>query len=119
MKETQRNDFFGTESIPCIFLKVAPPVMLVQLIQSLYNLVDSYFIGRILYKRGKRIIDDTIWKKGYTVMMIFDTHAHYDDEAFNEDRDVVLKSDTEISTPSRIISRFLLRSRFFTSITGR
>ncbi len=47
MKETQRNDFFGTESIPCIFLKIAPPVMFVQLIQSLYNLVDSYFIGRI------------------------------------------------------------------------
>ena len=27
--------------------------------------------------------------------MIFDTHAHYDDEAFNEDRDVVLKSLAE------------------------
>ena len=24
--------------------------------------------------------------------MIFDTHAHYDDEAFNEDRDAVLRS---------------------------
>ena len=28
-------------------------------------------------------------------MMIFDTHAHYDDEAFNEDRDAVLKSLAE------------------------
>ena len=27
--------------------------------------------------------------------MIFDTHAHYDDEAFNEDRDAVLKSLAE------------------------
>ena len=27
--------------------------------------------------------------------MIFDTHAHYDDEAFNEDRDAVLKSLSE------------------------
>ena len=24
--------------------------------------------------------------------MIFDTHAHYDDEAFNEDRDQILSS---------------------------
>ena len=24
--------------------------------------------------------------------MIFDTHAHYDDEAFNEDREAVIKS---------------------------
>ena len=27
--------------------------------------------------------------------MIFDTHAHYDDEAFNEDRDAVLRSLAE------------------------
>ena len=28
---------------------------------------------------------------GYDNMKIFDSHAHYDDEAFNEDRAIVLK----------------------------
>jgi len=41
----QENDFFGTERISKILLKIAPPVMLAQLIQALYNIVDSYFIG--------------------------------------------------------------------------
>ena len=38
--------FFGTEKISKILLKLAPPVMLAQLIQALYNIVDSLFIGR-------------------------------------------------------------------------
>jgi len=29
---------------------------------------------------------------GKVVLMLFDSHAHYDDERFNEDRDIVLKS---------------------------
>ena len=29
-----------------ILFKLAPPVMLAQLIQSLYNIVDSFFIGK-------------------------------------------------------------------------
>lgn len=33
-------------SIPRLLLKLAPPVMLSLLIQSIYNLVDSIFIGR-------------------------------------------------------------------------
>lgn len=37
---------FGTEKISRVFLKMAPPVMLAQLIQALYNIVDSLFIGR-------------------------------------------------------------------------
>lgn len=41
-----QNDYFGTESIGKIMLKVAPPVMLAQLIQSLYNIVDSFFVGK-------------------------------------------------------------------------
>ena len=41
----QENDFFGTERISKILLKIAPPVMLAQLIQALYNIVDSYFVG--------------------------------------------------------------------------
>lgn len=38
--------FFGREKIWKILLKVAPPVMLAQLIQALYNIVDSLFVGR-------------------------------------------------------------------------
>lgn len=40
------NNYFGTEKISKILLKIAPPVMLAQLIQALYNIVDSFFIGR-------------------------------------------------------------------------
>jgi putative MATE family efflux protein len=39
-------DFFGTEKISKILFKIAPPVMLAQLIQALYNVVDSLFISR-------------------------------------------------------------------------
>lgn len=38
--------FFGSEKIWKILLKIAPPVMLAQLIQALYNIVDSLFVGR-------------------------------------------------------------------------
>ena len=38
--------FFGTEKVWKILLKIAPPVMLAQLIQALYNIVDSYYVGR-------------------------------------------------------------------------
>lgn len=40
------SDFFGQEKIWKILLKIAPPVMLAQLIQALYNIVDSLFVGR-------------------------------------------------------------------------
>lgn len=40
------TEFFGTEKIGKILLKLAPPVMLAQLIQALYNIVDSLFVGR-------------------------------------------------------------------------
>lgn len=40
------TEFFGKEKISKILLKFAPPVMLAQLIQALYNIVDSLFIGR-------------------------------------------------------------------------
>ena len=42
----QQSDYFGTEKISKILLKMAPPVMLAQLIQALYNIVDSVFVGR-------------------------------------------------------------------------
>lgn len=42
----ENTDFFGTEKISRILLKLAPPVMLAQLIQALYNIVDSLFVGK-------------------------------------------------------------------------
>ena len=40
------SSFFGTERIGRILLKLAPPVMLAQLIQAMYNIVDSFFVGQ-------------------------------------------------------------------------
>lgn len=40
------TEFFGKEKIYKILLKLAPPIMLAQLIQALYNIVDSLFVGR-------------------------------------------------------------------------
>lgn len=40
------SQLFGSEHIGRVLLKMAPPVMLAQLIQALYNIVDSLFIGR-------------------------------------------------------------------------
>ncbi len=40
------ESYFGAESIGRILLRIAPPVMFAQLIQALYNIVDSYFIGQ-------------------------------------------------------------------------
>lgn len=42
--ETEAH-FFGTEKISKIIIRLAPPVMLAQLIQALYNIVDSYYVG--------------------------------------------------------------------------
>lgn len=41
-----QSDLFGTEKISKILFRLAPPVMLAQLIQALYNIVDSLFVGR-------------------------------------------------------------------------
>jgi len=41
----ESSRIFGTERISKILLKLAPPIMLAQLIQALYNIVDSLFIG--------------------------------------------------------------------------
>lgn len=42
----QDNSFFGTEKVGRLLLRLAPPVMLAQLIQALYNIVDSYYVGQ-------------------------------------------------------------------------
>lgn len=42
----ESGSFFGTEKIWRILLRLAPPVMLAQLIQALYNIVDSFFVGK-------------------------------------------------------------------------
>ena len=39
------NDYYGKEKITKILMRIAPPVMLAQLIQALYNIVDSLFVG--------------------------------------------------------------------------
>ena len=43
----QDSQLFGTEKISKILWKMAPPVMLAQLIQALYNIVDSIFVSRV------------------------------------------------------------------------
>ena len=42
----EQADLFGTEKISRILFRLAPPVMLAQLIQALYNIVDSFFVGK-------------------------------------------------------------------------
>lgn len=42
----ESSSLFGTASPGKLLLRLAPPVMLAQLIQALYNIVDSVFIGR-------------------------------------------------------------------------
>lgn len=43
---TDKTQSWGKDRISKILLKLAPPVMLAQLIQALYNIVDSLFIGQ-------------------------------------------------------------------------
>lgn len=45
MERKSMSTDFGRGSIGGILLKIAPPVMLAQLIQALYNIVDSFFVG--------------------------------------------------------------------------
>lgn len=42
----ETTELFGSEKISKILFKLAPPVMLAQLIQALYNIIDSLFVGR-------------------------------------------------------------------------
>ena len=46
MNKTDTTEFFGQEKISKILFKLAPPVMFAQLIQALYNIVDSLFGGK-------------------------------------------------------------------------
>lgn len=41
-----KQQLFRNGKISRILLKIAPPVMLAQLIQALYNIVDSLFVGK-------------------------------------------------------------------------
>ena len=48
MSQTAVDDrYFQTERVWKILLRIAPPVMLAQLIQALYNIVDSFFVAQI------------------------------------------------------------------------
>lgn len=47
MKNTNKKEIdFGNDGIKKILLRLAPPVMVAQLIQALYNIIDSFFVGR-------------------------------------------------------------------------
>ncbi len=45
-KQLANANIFDEASIWRILMKIAPPVMLAQLIQSMYNIVDSFFVGQ-------------------------------------------------------------------------
>lgn len=44
--DVAQTEFFATEKISKILWKIAPPVMFALLIQALYNIVDSFFVGQ-------------------------------------------------------------------------
>lgn len=44
--QNSETEFFGGERISKILFRLAPPIMLAQLIQALYNIVDSFFVGK-------------------------------------------------------------------------
>lgn len=46
MKDDSKTVDFGKDNVLSILLKLAPSVMFAQLIQALYNIVDSFFIGK-------------------------------------------------------------------------
>ncbi len=46
LQKSDDGSLFATESIWKILWKLAPPVMLAQLILAMYNIVDSFFIGQ-------------------------------------------------------------------------
>ena len=46
MQKIRGAEQFGTGSVMSILMRITPPVMLAQLIQAMYNIVDSYFVGK-------------------------------------------------------------------------
>jgi len=46
VERTESSELFRSGKISKVLLKLAPPVMLAQLIQALYNIVDSLYVGR-------------------------------------------------------------------------
>lgn len=47
MKTSEKElNYYGKEKISKILLQIAPPIMLSYLIQALYNVVDSFFLGK-------------------------------------------------------------------------
>ena len=47
MDNQNRNAILGTEPIPKLILKMAPPTIVAQLVNLLYNIVDRIYIGHI------------------------------------------------------------------------
>lgn len=46
MEKAAEAELLGKESEGRLLLRLAPPIMLAQLIQGIYNIVDSFFVGR-------------------------------------------------------------------------
>ncbi|MCD7708336.1 MAG: MATE family efflux transporter [Clostridiales bacterium] len=47
MQQEQQQDFMRTRSVPLLVFTMALPMTLSMLVNSLYNIVDSYFVARI------------------------------------------------------------------------
>ena len=83
----EQSNYFGTERISKILFKMAPPVMLAQLIQALYNIVDSVFVGRfsdsgltalsIIYPIQLLMIALVVMKKGFHHSPTLEKYPHY------------------------------------------
>lgn len=42
-----QTEFFGTEPVFRILFRLAPPIMCAQLVSALYNIIDSFFVGKL------------------------------------------------------------------------
>lgn len=86
MKEN--NSSFGTEPVFRLLTRLAPPVMLAQLIRALYNIVDSYFTyasdinasvdGNLSFRYGSHSTDYELFSE--------QVYLHLDAEALEDDK---------------------------------
>ncbi|MCK5128367.1 MAG: hypothetical protein KAQ68_00835 [Clostridiales bacterium] len=71
-KEENRRDFILNGNLYKIILKLSLPIMLSNLIQTVYSLTDTYFVSRIgdEYDHGEVIPDaDGNWISGRTTIL--------------------------------------------------
>jgi len=97
--------FYGTERIGRILLKIAPPVMLSQLIQALYNIVDSLFVGRAV---------DYVLKDRKDVVRVF----IYAPEAYRIHRVMEVYGDTREEAERNVRRSDEARAAYYRSVSG-